>query len=212
MGGKKLKTEDAVGLKFNMLTVVSKHGSDSRNHTLWLCECECGSTTTSEMCDLKSGKKKSCGCLKLTHQQAGSIKHGASSTSADKEVRRAWTIWCGLRARCLSETNEAYKDYGGRGIDVCPRWLDFSNFLEDMGVPGDGYTIERVDVNKGYSKENCTWIKLEEQNRNKRTTIRVELNGTSMCLKQATKILDIPYMRTYKRMRYRGMSFEEAIR
>jgi hypothetical protein len=79
-----------------------------------------------------------------------------------------------MRQRCLNPKNSNYADYGGRGITVCERWLNFTNFLADMGVRPEGLTLGRRDNNRGYSPDNCGWETYTEQNRNTRLTPRRE--------------------------------------
>jgi hypothetical protein len=73
-----------------------------------------------------------------------------------------------MRARCKNVKNPAYKYYGGRGITVCDRWKDFRNFYEDMGDMKKGDTLDRIDNNNGYFKDNCRWITIQEQQKNRR--------------------------------------------
>lgn len=76
-----------------------------------------------------------------------------------------------MKYRCFNKRSKDYKDYGGRGITICPRWLNsFENFLEDMGLKPLGHQIDRIDNNKGYSKENCRWVTNKINCRNRRTT------------------------------------------
>ena len=195
-----LSDTEAIGLRFGLLTVVSRFGKDKRNHTLWLCECECGGTTTTEMDSIKSGKKLSCGCLKRAAQKYGSIKHGAKCQSAPKELRRTFDVWVGMRKRCNNPNDRAYKWYGGKGITICPEWNTFSGFISDIGIIPDSLTLERVDVHGPYSRENCTLIPLSAQAANKTTTLWIEYQGTKWCLKNLCTHLNIPYARTWKRL------------
>jgi hypothetical protein len=91
-------------------------------------------------------------------------KHGGSN---DIE----YTIWIGMHQRCSNPLRREYKNYGGRGIRVCKRWDDYAVFLADMGRrPTPAHTLERVDNEGGYSKENCIWATYTQQIRNRRCT------------------------------------------
>lgn len=72
--------------------------------------------------------------------------------------------------RCTNERNPAYKNYGGRGITVCKRWLKFENFLADMGLRPRGLTLDRKDNDRGYCKSNCRWTTWSVQQNNRRNT------------------------------------------
>ena len=80
-----------------------------------------------------------------------------------------YKTWSGIKQRCLNSNDPAYKDYGGRGITVCKRWLDFKNFYEDMGDPPEGMEIDRKENDKGYYKDNCRWTTSTINNRNRRS-------------------------------------------
>jgi len=80
--------------------------------------------------------------------------------------------WRGMKYRCTNPNSPDYDDYMGRGITVCDSWLEsFSNFFNDVGKrPGPGYSLHRIDNDKGYCKENCKWADKYEQDRNRRVT------------------------------------------
>ena len=82
---------------------------------------------------------------------------------------RAYSSWRDMKSRCSNQKRRQYKDYGGRGITVCKRWLKFENFYADMGERPPGLTLERVNNEKGYSPKNCRWATRAEQNANRRT-------------------------------------------
>lgn len=83
---------------------------------------------------------------------------------------KIYVVWCNMKARCNNPNHTQYKDYGGRGIKVCDRWNNsFLEFFKDMGELKEGFTLDRKDVNGGYSPENCRWATMLQQSRNKRT-------------------------------------------
>lgn len=113
--------------------------------------------------------------------------------------------------RCTEEGHKDYSNYGGRGITVSDRWRDFSNFLADMGAkPGPGYSIERLDNDSGYGKDNCIWATRAVQNRNTRANHFIEVDGRRMCLAEAAEVTGINYG-TLKSRLNRGWSVERAL-
>lgn len=96
-------------------------------------------------------------------KKGNNLKHGLSK-------HPIYDCWIAMKARCLNKNNPQYFNYGKRGITVCDRWVNnFENFLEDMGIPEKGMTLDRIDNNSGYSPNNCRWVTIQEQQKNKRT-------------------------------------------
>lgn len=101
--------------------------------------------------------------------------HGMSET-------KIYYAWKTMRERCRNPNHAKYKDYGERGITVCEQWHSFINFYNDMGDRPEGTTIDRIDNDLGYYKENCKWSTPKEQalNRRKRNGYMRNKNGTFM--------------------------------
>lgn len=141
--------------------------------------CKCGNRRVVTVGTVIAGTSLSCGCLCLEINNVLKTKHGHSrvaNTSSEYE------IWTTMKQRCENQNAHKYPAYGGRGITVCKEWQDFSVFLADMGPRPEGFSIERIDNHKGYSKDNCRWASRKEQQRNRRTNRLIEFNGKTQCL------------------------------
>lgn len=114
---------------------------------------------------------------------------------------RAYRIWCAVKQRCLNPNNRAYHYYGGRGITMCERWKNsFQSFVDDMGMPFDGGTLDRIDNEKGYFPENCRWASRSDQQKNRRNNKIITYNGVSMVAVDWAKKLGIPSQTIYGRI------------
>lgn len=193
------------GQKFGRWTVISeapRHGQTR----YWLCQCDCGTVREVRQQNLINGQSTSCGCYH--REEAKSIgnrsrKHGDFGT-------HLYGIWAGMKRRCYNPHTKYYEDYGGRGIKVCDKWLDYVPFKEWATSHGysEGMSIERLDVNGNYCPENCTWIPKNQQNRNKRNTIRIEYKGKTYTLKEISEITHIKEHTLFARYQ-RGWTSEE---
>jgi hypothetical protein len=171
--------KDLRGQKFNRLRVIQNAGfvkNKLNKIYLWLCLCDCGKETIVRHSNLIYGISKSCGCLNNEKRHLKRT-HGKSTSSE-------YYSWTDMKTRCLNKNRKVYKDYGGRGILICERWLhSFENFLLDMdNKPNRQYTLERINVNGNYEPSNCKWLHKKEQAKNTRRTHYIEYNGMKMNL------------------------------
>jgi len=154
-------------------TQTKNHASGSKSH-FHECRCDCGAVLFISVYHLANGHTQSCGCLIAEITGERSRTHGLSKS-------RTYRIWSGMLTRCTNPKAINYPRYGGRGILVCDKWLhSFKSFLEDMGEVPSGRTIERLDSNGNYYKENCTWSTPSEQARNTSRTINLTFNGITL--------------------------------
>lgn len=128
-----------------------------------------------------------------------------------KTKTREYQIWAAMIARCVNPKCVKWKHYGGRGISVCLRWRNsFCDFLYDMGACPPKHTIDRIDSNGNYEPENCRWITMMEQARNKCNNIVFTINGKTKCLTDWVAESGASYGTVYGRIK-RGMSIESAL-
>ena len=165
--------KDLIGKKIGLLTVVKelepKAYSNGRKNYQYECKCDCGTVITRSYQSLirQETKQSNCGCQNGQHK--GNKKHGLSTTPT-------YNSWKAMKARCSDKNNIHYSHYGGRGIAIEDnRWLDFENFYEDMGERPEGKSLDRINNERGYCKENCRWATNYEQSVNKRRDSRYKL-------------------------------------
>ncbi len=154
---------DLTGKVFGKLTVLQRDKTVNKR-TKWLCKCECGNEISVEAYNLKTGHTQSCGCFQKEATSTASKTHGKTHT-------RLYRIWNCMKNRCYRKSYHAYNHYGGRGITVCDEWLNDFQAFHDWAIANgynDGLSIDRIDVDKGYSPHNCRWVTMAEQNKNKR--------------------------------------------
>lgn len=119
------------------------------------------------------------------------IRHGHARRG---QRSRAYSIWCGMRNRCLNPRQPHYPRYGGRGITVCAEWREsFEAFLRDMGDPPPGHSLDRIDNDGPYTKANCVWATSKAQSRRRRSSVIVEHMGKSQTLAEWSEELGVPY-------------------
>jgi hypothetical protein len=201
-----IKTDsDLVDMVFERLTVIGPAAKKPGSHggPVWECRCSCGTVVVRNAYSLQKGTAKSCGCLSKELLKETRTTHGLS----DHPI---YQVWNHMMGRCYDTKREDYKYYGGRGIRVTGAWHDKTTFFNDMLESyKPGLTIERVDVNGNYCKENCRWATRKEQANNTRSNHFIEYKGKIQSLSVWCDELGLNYTRTRRRLQM-GWSVESA--
>lgn len=163
------KAEESVDQKYGKLTCTSLVGTSAGNDQRALFDCDCGNTNLEyKLRSVKRGSRRSCGCL----VGKSNLKHGYSRS-------KTYNSWNKMLQRVQPSFKQA-KDYYERGISIeDPRWYHFMYFLDDMGECPKGLTLDRIDNDKGYYKENCRWATRKQQQSNRRCCKKAQLAAKS---------------------------------
>lgn len=199
--------KDITGQRFGRLVALRPVGK-KRSFVVWLCACDCGNQTTVPSGLLLSKGTKSCGCLLAELRVKRKLTHGLANSPI-------YNTWIKIKARCLNTNDHAYPDYGGRGITICPEWCnDFRAFYDHVSTlphfGEKGYSIDRIDNEKGYEASNVHWATLTEQARNKRNNRHYFYQGKSQTLPEWAEELGIPFRILAGRIRKHKWSIERA--
>jgi hypothetical protein len=193
------------GKQFGRLT-AQKYIFTKKKQRYWLCACICGQEKTVKGSDLTSGTVKSCGCL---YQD---LMHHFSHT-------RFYTIWHSIKNRVLNKNSKDFKQYAGRGIEISEKWLKFEGFKDDMYESyqkhceefGEKNTsIDRINNNGNYCKENCRWATRQMQANNRRTNHLISHQGVTLTISEWSRKINVS-KRSLKSRINLGWSAEEAL-
>ena len=208
---------DLTGDKIGRWTVIAMNGRRGAQ-SVWHCRCQCGRQKRGVLYgSLTTGASQSCGCLR-TEQLKAAAKHGKSRA-------RIYHVWQQMKVRCSDPTRREWKNYGGRGIGVCERWMGkdgFENFAADMGEPGWGLSLDRINNDGNYEPGNCRWATKQEQQRNRRdnrwlhwkdgrwtVTDVARMEGVAFCSLRNMVAAGVEVGRAVGLCRERGLKFKE---
>ncbi len=197
-----MKLIDRRGERYEKLQVIERapNASATDANARWFCRCDCGRSVTAYGQDLAKGKIKSCGCLNANRI----FKHGMGGTPLHR-------VWIEMRSRCRNPKHPSFHNYGGRGIAVCPEWEDFAVFYADMGMPPKDGSLERINNDGPYSKENCCWATPKEQHNNKRSNRMLTVFGRTQTFAQWADECGIPWATLRGRIDRYGWPPEQAV-
>ncbi|HJA66985.1 hypothetical protein B5F07_18395 [Lachnoclostridium sp. An169] len=201
------KRIDLTGKQFNFLRVIEYSGNTRHGEALWLCECKCGTRKNIPGSKIRKGEIKSCGCMKKELSGIANVKHGMKKT-------RIYRIWQGIKQRTTNPNNGEFSEYGGRGVDICVEWANsFESFKQWSFENGysDNLTIDRINNQKGYYPENCRWITIKDNCRNKRNNLRLTLKGETKTIAEWAEITGINKATLRNRIIKMGWSAEKAL-
>lgn len=183
--------------------------------TQWNCLCDCGNKSICRGNQLKSKNTQSCGCLKKELHDMRISKSIVPQNHG--KGRRIYRIYSNMKQRCYNSNTPTYEYYGGKGVYICDDWLNkkngFINFY-DWSM-NNGYseklTIDRINVDKNYSPDNCRWVDMETQANNKTTSCFVKINNEIKTVKQWCDFYNLSYSAVRGRINQYGWSVKKAL-
>lgn len=205
-----MKYKDNVGDTYNRLTIDGYISGTKNKPPRYQVTCVCGSKLNVICKDVLRGHSKSCGCYQREVSLETLKKHNLIDKNPySHKYKLTYTSWLGIKERCLNPKGKDFKYWGGRGIKVCVSWMEFKNFLQDMGErPSAEYQIDRIDNDKDYAPDNCRWLKGKENQRNKRqaksgkpSAMKVQYEGQDWYVRDLADMLNVSRYALYKRIK-----------
>lgn len=184
---------DWTGERVGHLVVTQCVGKTPTRMYIWECACDCGKQVNKTSGILQRG------CTYCSHTctlRPTNRTHGQSYT-------REYRAWVSMKSRCYTKSHKNYDEYAGRGVSVCPQWVDnFEQFYADVGpAPTDKHTVDRIDVDGNYEPGNVRWATQAEQNLNRRNTLRAEVRGELLPLKTIGEKYGVAYAAVFSRFK-----------
>lgn len=172
--------------KINGITILAR-APNKKGRTMYYCLCHCGNLFKTSQSHLYDGHTTSCGCIHKINASILFTTHGKTGT-------RLRGIWNNMKTRCYNKHYYQYKDWGGRGVEICNEWLnDFQTFYE--WAINNGYkenlSIDRIDVNGNYEPNNCRWVDTKTQANNKRNNVKITYNGMTKTISEWADYLGV---------------------
>lgn len=194
--------QNLTGRTFSRLTVLGYGGTRKPKTAQWLCECDCGTIVMVDATALRTGNTKSCGCWIREIRGQSCVIHNMTGTAEYRAYQEA-------KKRCNNPHTKRYADYGGRGIEF--RFSTFEEFYAELGPkPTAEHSLDRIETNGHYEIGNVKWSTTPEQNRNKRSNIRLTYQGRTQILCAWAEELSIP-ANTLAQRRRAGWSVERML-
>lgn len=179
-------TYDLTGKRFGKLTVLEKAGRQGTSQ-LWLCRCDCGNLVKIRANSLVRLGRDSCGCRTSEKISKARFLHGETNS-------RLYNIWRSIKKRCLLPKTQGYKNYGGRGIEVCEEWKNSYLAFRDWALK-NGYKedleIDRINVNGNYEPNNCRFVNNKQQANNRRNNRLLSVNGEIKTIQEWADIMGV---------------------
>lgn len=201
---------DRTGMRYGKLIVIGWSHSQYRSprhgsYQFWFCKCDCGKSTVVLGNNLVKKNTTSCGC------NSSRLTVGDRLTTHGMSKTQTYKSWSAMKDRCYQKSHKEYQRYGARGITVCKRWRDsFEYFFKDMGERPPGHSIDRININKGYSPSNCIWSTSEQQANNRRNNRIIKFESEVMTLARWAKKTGIKYGTLHSRLKM-GWSVDRAL-
>lgn len=176
---------DLTGERFGSWVVIEKGPKTNSGSMTWICKCDCGTVKKVTAYDLRSGKSTGCHACLWKRQLHPATHTDGSRRWVDNKPTKVYRRWVAMKERCNKPQNKSYKNYGGRGITVCKEWNEsfqaYFNYVSQLEhFNEEGYSLDRIDNDKGYEPGNVRWATKSEQERNKRKGLHRERKKESM--------------------------------